>query len=180
MSVAFPKVRVGQAVRHQALSVFPLFDGSQVPVEYLLSDEGIGSGCVIVEEVSEAGSVPDLLVENKGDVRILFIEGEELVGAKQNRILNTSVLIAAKSKTKIPVSCVEAGRWRFRSKHFGSSGSHSPSKLRYFLKRSVSHSVMAKRGHRSDQGKVWEEVSRQQAALGAVSGTSAMADTFES
>ena len=66
---------------------------------------------VTVEEVSESGSVPNLLVENKGDIRILFIEGEELVGAKQNRVLNTSVLIAAKSRVKIPVSCVEAGRW---------------------------------------------------------------------
>lgn len=179
MSVGFPSIRVGEPVRHQTLSVFPLFDGSQVPVEYLLSDEGIGSGCVAVEEVSEAGSVPNLMVENKGDVRVLFIEGEELVGAKQNRILNTSVLIAAKSKTKIPVSCVEAGRWRFRSKQFGSSGSHSPSKLRYFLKMSVSKSLAAKQGYRSDQGKVWEEVARQQKSLGASSGTRAMSDTFE-
>jgi len=179
MSVGFPGVRVGEPVRYQALSVFPMFDGQQTPVEYLLSDEGIGSGSVTVEEVTEAGSVPDLLVENKGDVRVLFIEGEELVGAKQNRILNTSLLIAAKSKTKIPVSCVEAGRWGYRSRHFGSSGSHSPSKLRYFLKSSVSHSLSERLGYRSDQGKVWEEVARQQAALGTLSGTSAMSDTFE-
>jgi hypothetical protein len=111
---------------------------------------------------------------------VLFLEGEELVGAKQNRVLNTSVLIAAKSKVKIPVSCVEQGRWRYRSKHFGSSGSHSPSKLRYFLKASVSHALKEKLGHRSDQGKVWEEVARQQKVLGAFSGTSAMSDTFES
>ena len=137
MFVTFPDVRVGEPIRHKALSVFPLFTAAENPVEYLLSDEGIGSGAVTVEEVSEAGSVPDLLVENKGDIRVLFLEGEELVGAKQNRILNMSVLIAANSRTKIPVSCVEAGRWRYRSRHFGSSGSHSPSKLRYFLKSSV-------------------------------------------
>ena len=160
MSVGFPHVGVGEAVRYQILSVFPLFDGSMTPVEYTLSDEGIGSGSVTVEEVSEAGSVPDLLVENKGDVRVLFIEGEELVGAKQNRILNTSVLIAAHSKVKIPVSCVEAGRWRYRSRQFGSSGSHSSSKLRHLLKMAVSKSVMAKMGHRSDQGAVWMEVAR--------------------
>ena len=180
MSVSFPHVRVGEPVRCGPLSVFPLFDGQHVPVEYLLSDEGIGSGSVTVEEVSEAGSVPDLLVENKGDVRVLFLEGEQLIGAKQNRVLNTSVLIAAHSKTKIPVSCVEAGRWRYRSKHFGSSGTHSPSKLRYFLKSSVSHALKEKMGHRSDQGKVWEEVDRQQKALGASSGTHAMSDTFDS
>ncbi len=178
MSVSFPHVRVGDPVRYQALSVFPLFDGSVSPVEYLLSDEGIGSGGVTVTEVSESGSVPDLLVENKGDVRVLFLEGEELVGAKQNRVLNTSVLVAAKSKAKIPVSCVEQGRWGYRSRHFGSSGSHSSSKLRYFLKSSVARSLKASRGHSSDQGKVWEEVRRQQRALGASSDSSAMSDTF--
>jgi hypothetical protein len=178
MAVGFPNVRVGEPIRYLTLSVFPLFDGSQVPVEYLLSDEGIGSGSVTVREVSESGSVPDLWVENKGDVRVLFLEGEELVGAKQNRVLNTSVLIAAKSETKIPVSCVEAGRWGYRSRHFGSSGSHSPSKLRYFLKSSVTHSLTENLGYLSDQGKVWEEVARQQNALGAMSGTHAMSDTF--
>jgi hypothetical protein len=179
MSVGFPNVLVGDPVRYQALSVFPLFDDSLTPVEYLLSDEGIGSGCVTVEEVSESGSVPDLLVENKGDVRILFIEGEELVGAKQNRVLNTSVLIAAKSKIKIPVSCVEQGRWRYRTRHFGSSGSHSPSRLRYCLKSSVTRSVRASGAHRSDQSQIWAEVARQQEALGTPSHTMAMSDTFQ-
>jgi hypothetical protein len=178
MSVTFPEVCVGQPIRHEALSVFPLFAGAANPVDYLLSDEGLASGAVAVEEVSQAGSVSDLLVENKGDIRVLFIEGEELVGAKQNRILNTSVLIAAKSKTKIPVSCVEAGRWGYKSHHFGSSGSCSPSKLRYFVKSSVSGSLKAGRGHRSDQGQVWNEVARQQQSLGTPSGTSAMSDTF--
>jgi hypothetical protein len=100
-------------------------------------------------------------------------------GAKQNRILNTSVLIAAHSKIKIPVSCVEQGRWRYRSKHFGSSGTHSSSKLRHFLKMSVSRSVSEKRGHHSDQGKIWEEVARQQKSLGTSSATGAMSDTFD-
>ena len=113
MSVTFPEVRVGEPVRYEALSVFPLFANVESPVEYLLSDEGLGTGTVMVQEVSEGGSVPDLLVENKGEIRILFIEGEELIGAKQNRILNMSILVAAKTKIKIPVSCVEARRWSY-------------------------------------------------------------------
>jgi hypothetical protein len=178
MAVTFPEVRVGEPIRCEGLAVFPLFAEPSGGVDYALSDEAISEGSVTVEEVSEAGSVPDLSVENKGDLRVLFLEGEELVGAKQNRILNTSVLVAAHSKTKIPVSCVEAGRWGYSSRFFGSSGSHSPSKLRYALKASVSRSVKEKRGHRSDQGEVWEEVARQQSALGTLSGTSAMSDTF--
>jgi hypothetical protein len=38
----------------------------------------------------EAGPVPELRVENGSDIRVLFLEGEQLVGAKQNRILNIS------------------------------------------------------------------------------------------
>ena len=52
---------------------------------------------VLVEEVSEGGSVPDLLVDNKGAARVLFLEGEELIGAKQNRMTNRSILLAPSS-----------------------------------------------------------------------------------
>jgi hypothetical protein len=179
MSLAFPTLRVGDPIRHNTLSVFPLFAGSHRDIDYRLSDEALADQSVVVEEVSESGSVPNLLVENKGDLRVLFLEGEELVGAKQNRILNTSVLVAAHSKLEIPVSCVEQGRWGYKSRHFGSSGSHSPSKLRRALKSSVSRSVKEKRGHASDQGEVWREVALLQASHGVASGTSAMSDTFD-
>ncbi|MBN2492787.1 MAG: hypothetical protein JXQ29_18205 [Planctomycetes bacterium] len=178
MYACFPQVRIGAPLRYQGVSVFPLFNGFSKPVEYTLAQDAIGSGAVSVEEVSEAGSVPDLLVDNKGDLRVLFLEGEQLVGAKQDRILNTSVLIAAHSRTKVPVSCVERGRWQYRSRAFGASGSHAPPKLRYLLKMSVGASALAARGHRADQGKVWKEVARQQSALGTPSATGAMADTF--
>ncbi len=175
-----PEARVGDPIRHEALIVFPLFTPATESVDYLLADEAIAAGSVTVEEVSEGGSVPNLLVTNKGDLRVLFLEGEELRGAKQNRVLNTSVLIAAHGKTPIPVSCVEQGRWRYRSRHFEPSGSVSSSKLRKHLKESVAMSLKAGRGHVSDQGQVWREVGRQMAAFSAPSETAAMADTYDS
>jgi hypothetical protein len=179
MSVAFPQIRVGKPIRYKALSVFPLFTEPNGSVEYLLADEAIRDQLLTVQEVSESGSVPELLVENKGDIRVLFIEGEELVGAKQNRILNTSILVAAKSKTKIPVSCVEQGRWGYKSKFFGSSGSHSPSKLRYALKASVARSLKSRGTRHSDQGEVWDKVGELHAAHSVHSSTHAMSDTFD-
>jgi hypothetical protein len=179
MSVAFPQIRVGKPIRYKALSVFPLFTEPNGSVEYLLADEAIRDQLLAVQEVSEGGSVPELLVENKGDFRVLFIEGEELVGAKQNRILNTSILVAAKSKTKIPVSCVEHGRWGYKSKFFGSSGSHSPSKLRYALKASVTQSLKDDGTRHSDQGEVWNKVGELHAAHCVQSPTHAMADAFD-
>jgi hypothetical protein len=62
--------------------VFPLFAAAESRLEYRLSDEAMAEGTVSVEEISEAGSVPNLLVENKGNTRVLFLEGEELIGAK--------------------------------------------------------------------------------------------------
>jgi hypothetical protein len=179
MTVAFPNVRVGEPLRYKALSVFPLFTEPNGSVEYLLADEAIRDQLLTVEEISESGSVPELLVENKGNTRVLFIEGEELVGAKQNRILNTSILIAAKSRAKIPVSCVERGRWGYKSKFFESSGSHSPSMLRYALKASVAHSLKEENSRRSDQGEVWQAVDVLHASYCVESDTDAMSDAFD-
>jgi hypothetical protein len=173
-----PQVRVGDPLACEALTVFPLFTGEGVGVDYLLSDEALAGGTVTVEEVSEGGSVPTLVVDNRTDRRVLFLEGEELRGAKQNRVLNTSVLVAAGSKTSIPVSCVEQGRWHYRSRQFASGG-HSSPKLRHVLKKSVTESARAGRGHDSDQGSVWNEVGRQMKSLGACSPTGAMSDTMD-
>jgi hypothetical protein len=176
---ALPEVRIGDPVGHESLLVFPLFAPPTGGVDYLLADEALAGGAVTVEEVSETGSVPNLLVDNKAERLVLFLEGEELRGAKQNRVLNTSVLVAPHSRTTIPVSCVEQGRWHYRSRQFGSSGSHASYKLRHVLKKSVSHSTLAGHGHGSDQGGVWKEVGRQMASLGSHSPTGAMADTFD-
>lgn len=178
MSIAFPELRVGAPLRHESLCVFPLFGPTQGGIEYRLSHVAIADQSLLVEEVSEAGSVPELLVENKGDVRVLFLEGQELIGAKQNRILNTSVLVAAHTKIKVPVSCVEQGRWGYRSKYFGSSDAHSPSKLRRSLKASVTRSVKENMGHRSDQGEVWSQVACLHATHNVHSDSAAMSDAF--
>jgi hypothetical protein len=147
-------------------------------LNYLLSDEAIAAGTVTVEEIGESGSVPELAVNNLADVLVLFLEGEELKGAKQNRVLNTSVLIAAKTKTKIPVSCVEQGRWRYSTRQFAASGLHSSPKLRQVLKKSVLASAEAGQGHQSDQTAVWAEVRRQAKSHSACSDTGAMSDTY--
>jgi hypothetical protein len=111
---SLPKIRVGEPLRHEALSFFPLFVEAESHVEYQLSDAALADKSLRVEEISEGGSVPELLVENTSDLRVLFLEGEELVGAKQNRVLNTWVLVPAHAKSKITVSCVERGRWGYR------------------------------------------------------------------
>jgi hypothetical protein len=176
--VAFPEIHVGEPIGYESVSIFPLLGGADGNLNYLLSDEAIAAGSVTVEEIGESGSVPELAVNNQADSLVLFVEGEELRGAKQNRVLNTSVLIAANTKTKIPVSCVEQGRWRYISHRFGVSGHYASSKLRQILKKSVHASAEAGMGHRSDQAEVWQEVGRQMESHSSVSATMAMSDTY--
>jgi pSer/pThr/pTyr-binding forkhead associated (FHA) protein len=80
------RIAIGEPVRYKSLTVFPLFGDDNPAVEYLLSDEAIEAGVVTVAEVSQQGSVPELAVTNTGNIRVLLLEGEELRGAKQNRI----------------------------------------------------------------------------------------------
>ena len=181
MTVAITKARfrVGEPIRNRSLTVFPLFSEPNGQVEYDLADEAMRNKTLVVEEVSDSGSVPELTVENRGDRRVLFIEGEELLGAKQNRILNLTVLVPAGVKVTIPVSCIERGRWAFKSRTFGSGGRHSHSKLRHVLKSSVARSAAAGGGHRSDQSAVWREVAAFNAMHYVKSPTDAISDAYE-
>jgi len=61
--------------------------------EYLMLSEALQQGLLRVTEVSEGGAVPELKVTNEDGFPVLLIDGEELAGAKQNRVPNTSILI---------------------------------------------------------------------------------------
>jgi hypothetical protein len=126
-----------------------------------------------------------LLLDNRSEEPVLAIQGEELVGAKQNRTLNVSIL-AAQGKTEIPVTCIEQGRWGYRSRHFASGGIEHY-KLRQAKAAMVSSSRKRMRSrprHRrvesygADQGSVWHEVDSQIAQHSVPSPTSSMSDVY--
>lgn len=64
--------------------------------------------------------VPHLRLVNKALRPVLIVEREILVGAKQNRVVNVTTLVAAKPTFTLPVSCVEQDRWHSRSRSFQS------------------------------------------------------------
>ena len=125
------------------LQVFGLRWDADDELGYSTLDDALAAETLEVTEVSEGGSVPALLVDNKADSMVLIIAGEHLVGAKQNRVLNASVMVAGRSRSPIPVSCVEQGRWGYRSRKFHSAGSSSHSHLRAKMSRSSLRSYRA-------------------------------------
>ena len=160
--------------------MFPLRLAETEGPGYITLREAIARSSAVVTEVSEGGSVPELRVLNTGEARILVLDGEELRGAKQNRILNTSILIGARSSLLVPVSCTEQGRWSYASREFDESEVVADRQVRYAMKDSISVSLASGAGHRSDQGRVWREVGELHQRHGTVSPTAAMRDAYQS
>jgi hypothetical protein len=145
---------------------------------YLLADEAMQMGVARVTEV-EGGTVPELRFENHSDLPVLLLDGEELVGAKQNRAVNLTILAPARKTIVIPVSCVEAGRWRMETTAFQPSANMMYAAGRAARVRQVTESLRTSGARRSDQGAVWNDISAKAARMDASSPTQAMSAVFE-
>jgi hypothetical protein len=175
------KLSLGHPQFHASLGVFPLLapEGDPEEMDYLTLDEALQAGRVHVSETSEAGSVPELLLENTGEKPVLLADGEELVGAKQNRVLNLSILAPAVATVVIPVSCVEAGRWRHTSTHFRTEGRAHFAEGRAAKAEQVTASLRERGSYRSDQGAVWDAIERKSMRMRSRSETAAMSRIYE-
>jgi hypothetical protein len=148
-------------------------------IHYRTLDEALSAETIDITETSQGGSVPLLKLLNRGDEPVFLMAGEQLMGAKQNRILNVSILTAARGKLTIPVSCVEAGRWHYHSPKFTSPGTLSHSKLRKLVSGHVYESATRGAGAVSKQGEVWDEVGRKLHCLGSFSLSAALQQTYD-
>jgi len=148
-------------------------------LDYLLLADSVQKGLVSVREVSEGGNVPNLVVENRAGKAVLIVDGEELVGAKQNRVANITMLIPTGSKTTIPVSCVESGRWAYNSDEFSVTDHAQFARGRAEKIESVQRSMRATGARHSDQSLVWRSISEKAELMDAPSPTAAMDSIFE-
>jgi len=175
--VHLPEIHVGDPTKCGDLAVVPLYpertpfpDGT---CDYALAHEAMAAGTVVVSEVSEEGSVCELIAENLGDRKVFVPEGLELCGAKQNRAVASSVMVAGRSQTRIPVCCVQRGKWEYSSRQF-SPGSYCPPTLRHLLKRGGEGIAVVQR-----QQAVWQEVRRKHQATATRSEKENLSDALE-
>jgi hypothetical protein len=147
--------------------------------KYVTLEQALEAGTLVITEASEGGTVPELRVINRGDTHVLLVQGDHLIGAKQNRTLNTTILVRPHSGMPIPVSCVEQGRWRYASPTFGSRGTSSHNRLRREVTRDVNQSYSIANVPRSNQSKVWGEVDRKLRAMESPSASHALDASYE-
>ena len=176
---AVRNVAFGPASTFRNLTVQPLVSPVEREPDYVVLDEGLARGWVEITEVTESGRVPELKAVNRGGLPVLLLDGEELLGAKQNRVVNLSILLRPQSSTAIPVSCVESGRWHHASRGFAASPRTMFAVGRAAKMRHVNASLIASEARVSDQHEVWNLIAEKAARLETRSDTSAMAAMYD-
>lgn len=173
------QVRAVEFQKHKRLSAVQFLTAQQNSFEYISGPSAIKEDLIQVKEVSDSGNVNNLFVFNLSDKYVFFMDGDILLGAKQNRVLNTSVLLAPNSKTTLPVSCVEQGRWSHVSSRFMDSDYITPQKLRAGKSRNVSENLRARSEFDAGQSEVWKNVEDYQVMFNVSSPTMSLSDVYE-
>jgi hypothetical protein len=186
-----PGYRVLDPIRHGNLTVFPVVAAKTYPTsEFLTLDEGLRSGEVIVTEagsvqglvrrhgaplVHDGAQVNRLVLVNNSKRPLLLLAGEIVSGGKQDRVIGKDRIVPAESDPiDLSVFCVEHGRWVATSENFGASEAmygkavgarvpNAPPPMALMVQPSVRAKAMADK----NQQEVWDEVSKQKAAMTA-------------
>jgi hypothetical protein len=178
--------RVSLAPRQarKSLTLWPLVERPDAveptgPVFVALVD-ALNDGFLHVDEVDASGRVPHVGVRNDGTQAVLVLFGEEMRGAKQDRIANASFLVPAQSDLMLDVSCVEQGRWgRSRGARFRAGPGVVSQSMRRSMSRRVSEARAVGCRFDADQLEVWGEVAARVRAAAPDSSTQAYADYLD-
>ena len=106
--------------------------------------------------------MPVVVVKNTSrDQHVFIMTGEVISGGKQTRTVRSDVVLAPGQRIELSVFCVEAHRWRGGEK-FSAANALLPQSIQQELRRGAS------------QGRMWSEVARNNAALGAENATGSL------
>jgi hypothetical protein len=190
-NTAAPGYKVLDPIRHGNLTVFPVVAAKTYSTsEFLTLDEGLRSGEVVVTEagsvqglirrhgtppIHDGAQVNRLVLVNNSKRPLLLLAGEIVSGGKQDRVIGKDRIVPPESDPiDLSVFCVEHGRWVATSEHFGASEAmygkavggpipSAPPPMALMVQPSVRARAMADK----NQQEVWDEVSKQKAAMTA-------------
>jgi len=179
MTTLTPSLTLGDPQVVGPLAVFPVL-GPQPQLNYRAFATATALGA-FVKELDQGASVRDLIVDNPTDLPLLVYEGEEVLGAQQNRTFDVSILVPARARVCAPVSCVEQGRWdgARHDEHFAPAPQAADPGLRRAKRARANERAAAGLVAQADQGEVWDTVAARLVAHGAHSPSTAMHDVYE-
>ncbi len=172
------RLRFGEPVAHENLVVVPLFGPESGP-ELLTLGEALRREAADVREIGEHGKVNAVRVTNRSIAHLLLFGGEEIVGGKQNRIVNTTVVVGPGETIEVPVSCVEKGRWRWSDRGFRAARRAVPPSMRGANAESLTTTLELSGIWDIGQKRVWSDVEGLSKRRRATSDTQAFAAVAE-
>lgn len=146
------RLRLAEPRRAHGLDVWPLLLDGAAGEPFELLHQALAAGSFDVLEQGQ-GVVNELIARNRGSRPVLLLEGESIVGAKQNRTVVVSVLVGAGQTASVPVGCVQQGRWSASWGAFQAAPSHVEPTLR---KSTVKEAGTI--GH-VNQARLWKDVA---------------------
>ncbi len=150
------------------LTLYPVLSASTNGLDVASADEGLKDGSCAFREL-DTPLIDEIEFDNGGDSPVLLLDGEEITGSLQNRILAASTVVEGRSRETIGVVCAEEGRWSELG--LFSAGSCSYPALRALLSRH-------RRKAETIQQTVWTEIERKLTATQTLSQTSSMHDIY--
>ena len=157
-------VQIAQPMVYRGLEVYPVLlrGGEKLRGRWLTLDAAVSRGVLVIGEKGGGGSVPVVTVENRSRQEHVFImTGEVISGGKQTRTVRSDVVVAPGQRIDLSVFCIEAHRWQGGAK-FSAGKSLLPQSIQKELRRGA------------DQARMWSEVARNNAALGAENATGSL------
>lgn len=150
-----PGYTLGEPIAHDNVVVVPVRGKNPIgpDSEYLTLAEAKKLGIVEISELPSE-EVPWLMVRNDGDRPLMLLGGELLLGGKQDRVVAKDTIVPPGKTVRVPVYCVNHGRWSTQYGKFEGAGMVVPQNVR-------------ERATFGDQEEVWREVAKYNAAAGA-------------
>ena len=155
---------------HKNMAIIPIKTPPSYKFDILTLKKGFELGLAEVKEC-EHSTVNTLIVKNNSVTPLILVDGEEIIGGDQNRIVNATILIAPNSEEKIPVNCTEHGRWAYKSEF-----KQSEYMANY---RTRSAKEKAVRANMSGQQAVWDSINDLEMSRSFSSPTQAMSESYE-
>ena len=114
--------------------------------------------------IGETGQVPEIEVENRTGDPLLVPSHVVLVGGWQTRSVERSVVVRSGASARVPVKCVEAGRWAPRDERTGGSfevTDRTAMRTRWSANRSMAEQLRFTGRFAAEQSAIWQHVDEE-------------------
>ena len=159
------RAEVGPEQALGGLSIRSIIQHHMVGEPFALLHEALAAGTFKVTEQG-AGTVNEVIAHNLGDRPVLVLEGESIIGARQNRVVVLDVLVPPGKSATLPVGCVERGRWDRTSVGFDAASLPVDPELRQRTRSDVAFHGAMRQAH------LWQDIDAKLASQRVASPTS--------